>query len=233
MFHIRVKTEDPYSIQSSNPVYQTFDVTFNYQCQDDYFTLSGVTLQSFYLGQANMNIALGMSHYRTNCAYAYNQYVWNNQTSAWDAITTADFYRSQTDNQLTIGVASASYSLYRPEKYYKIKVVWSSTYSEQPTGSAEEEFWIRIYDPCFTNTISLTSQLSDAVYSVSSNYATYTPSVSSAVATSTCPLTATCEIYTESKRAWESCSIAPYNRFYVSFNTGTGAYQILYTVANY
>ena len=94
LFHIRVVTEDPYSIHSSNPTYQTFDVSFNYQCQDDYFTLSGLSQQSFYLGQGNTNIGLGMSHYRSNCAYTYNQYVWNNQTAAWDDISTVDFYRS-------------------------------------------------------------------------------------------------------------------------------------------
>ena len=118
--------------------------------------------------------------------------------------------------------------------YYHIRVTWQSTYSEHATnGYVEEEFWIRFYDQCFSNTVALTTQLSDAIYSVSNNYATYTPSISTGVSTSTCPLTASCTIYTESKREWESCSTSPYNEFYVSFNTGTGAYQIRYTVSNY
>ena len=53
------------------------------------------------------------------------------------------------------------------------------------------------------------------------------------MSTGTCPLTCTCTIYTESKREWESCSTSPYNEFYISFNTGNGAYQIRYTVSNY
>lgn len=32
LYHLRVKTEDPYSADASNPVYQTFDVSFNYEC---------------------------------------------------------------------------------------------------------------------------------------------------------------------------------------------------------
>ena len=97
----------------------------------------------------------------------------------------------------------------------------------------EEEFWIRFYDQCFTNSLSLNTQLSDVIYSVSNNYATYTPDVSTAVSTGTCPLTAICLIYTESKKEWDDCSISPYDEFFTSFSGSTGAYQIRYTVSNY
>lgn len=32
LYHLRVKTVDPYSADASNPVYQAFDVSFNYEC---------------------------------------------------------------------------------------------------------------------------------------------------------------------------------------------------------
>lgn len=32
VYHVRVKTYDPYSTQSSSTIYQAFDVTFNYEC---------------------------------------------------------------------------------------------------------------------------------------------------------------------------------------------------------
>ena len=61
LYHMRIVTEDPISVDSSSPVYQTFDVSFNYECQTDHFTLSGVSEQRFALGQSDTTYSLGMT----------------------------------------------------------------------------------------------------------------------------------------------------------------------------
>ena len=119
LYHMRIRTWDPYSADSSNYVEETFDVSFNYECQDDYFTLSGVSMQSFYLGQSDYTISLGKTQRYTTCAYTYTIYAYNNNTSEWESANSGSFnwYRSETHNSLTIGVTSGSYSSYRPEIY--------------------------------------------------------------------------------------------------------------------
>ena len=53
LYHMRIKTEDPVSVHTSNPIYQTFDVSFNYECQTDYFSGLGVSEQRFSLGSSD------------------------------------------------------------------------------------------------------------------------------------------------------------------------------------
>ena len=48
LYHLRIKTDDPDSEEAA--MYQAFDVSFNYECQSDSITLSGVSEQNFYLG---------------------------------------------------------------------------------------------------------------------------------------------------------------------------------------
>lgn len=118
VFYLRVKTEDPYSTQSTATVYQEFKVTFNYECQSDYFSLTGVGEQSFQLGSGNVYIYLGWSQYMTLCSKTVSHYYWNNSTSKWDAFSSANFYRGQGDNYIYIGVSSTYYADYRPEVYH-------------------------------------------------------------------------------------------------------------------
>ena len=73
-------------------------MTFNYECQNDYFSLSGVGKQTFQLGASNANIALGMTHSMSNCAMTTSHYYWNNSTSAWDAFSSAPFRVAESDN---------------------------------------------------------------------------------------------------------------------------------------
>ena len=49
-------------------IYQYFQVDFNYQCQDDTFSLTGLGEQVFTLGDADKTISLGMTQSRTLCA---------------------------------------------------------------------------------------------------------------------------------------------------------------------
>ena len=65
---------------------------------------------------------------------------------------------------MTIGVSSGSYSLYEPEIWYRIKVVWTSTYSEQTTGTVTEEFKIQFYDPCVDNYLTISTELEDVTF---------------------------------------------------------------------
>ena len=132
-------------------------------------------------------------------------------------------------------MSSGDYASYRPEKYYLIKSTWTSTYSERDDGYGEELFYIRFYDACYVNelTISYANELPDVLYNIGAGSTTYTPTPTTTVATGTCPLTATCEIYSETNRVWHSCSDSAYNSFYSSFSTTTGALTISYTTAQF
>lgn len=46
-FVLRFYWNDPVSTTAAATIYQTFTVTFTYQCSGDYFTLSGKSEQSF------------------------------------------------------------------------------------------------------------------------------------------------------------------------------------------
>lgn len=179
----------------------------------------------------------------TNCYKTVEHYYWNNSTSAWEAFTGANFYRGQADNSITIGVSSADYASYRPEVYYEMRIVWTSPYSSQAAGAVEEQFKIRFFDACIGNSLTISSNLADAVHQVSdSTAATYTPSISPSVSTATCPLDQRCEIYDEASDTWVGCRTAPYNAFFTSFGGSTssdsvsgtnGAYVVQYTATSY
>ena len=53
VFYLRMWTYDPYSETDTTEFYNDFTVTFTYECQNDYFSLSGVSEQAFYIGQTN------------------------------------------------------------------------------------------------------------------------------------------------------------------------------------
>ena len=239
-YNMRMWMYDTRSEDTSNEIYHTFDVVFTYECQDDYFTLSGVSEQSFVIGSSDATISLGMSQAISNCYKTVEPYYWNNSTSAWTAITSAPFYKVPSDatNQIKIGASarsSLSFASDESEQYYEIKVVWTSPYSTRSDAIAEEQFTIRFYDACMDNALSISSQLADATFQVhASNTATYTPSISQSV--SGCSLTATCEIYDTSKDAWVGCQSGGYadtSTFFYSFNSVSGAYVVQYTVSAY
>lgn len=107
-----------------------------------------------------------------------------------------------------------------------------------------EEFKIWFYDPCVDNALSISTQLEDVTYEVGTTYATYTPSISTSETTTTCPLTASCWIYSDDQDEWIDCDNTPSgpwdekdayaSRFFSSFTTAnTGAYQIRYTIGDY
>ena len=154
---LRTEPDDSY-------IYHTFTVTITYTCDSDYFSLSGVSEQSFQLGSGDTNIGLGMSQGNGNCYKTVQHLYWNNSTSAWEDFTGANFYRGEADNQITIGVSSGSYSSYRPEVYYDMKIIWTSEYSTATNRIMEEQFTIRFYDPCFSNALSISSNMADATY---------------------------------------------------------------------
>ena len=133
-----------------------------HECAIDTWSLSGVSLQSFEMGSSNAQIYFGNTQSNTACAYTYNYYYWNNSTAAWTDITsgTSYWYVSQTNSNsgsggsITIGVSSANYASFQPEVYYLIKGTWTSTYSEATDATVEEEFWIRFYDDCYSNSLT-------------------------------------------------------------------------------
>ena len=90
------------------------------------------------LGSGNASISLGMSQAISSCYKTVEYLYWNNSTLTWDAFTGANFYRGQADNSITIGVSSGSYSSYRPEVYYEMKIIWTSAYSTRSDGVMEE-----------------------------------------------------------------------------------------------
>ena len=139
-FHMRIKTEDTRSESATPLIYHTFDVNFSYECQSDYFTLSGKSEQSFQIGSGNVAISLGMWQAVSNCYKTVEHLYWNNSTSNWEAFSGANSYRGQADNSITIGVSSSYYNNYRPEVYYDIKVIWTSAYSTRSDGVVEEQF---------------------------------------------------------------------------------------------
>ena len=59
---------------------------------------------------------------------------------------------------------ASNHNNYRPELFYKFKTTWISTYSEKTVAEGstlEQEFWIRIYDRCITDTLTIQTDLSD------------------------------------------------------------------------
>jgi len=85
-------------------------------------------------------------------------------------------------------------------------VQYNSTYSEVSGGFAEDTFKIWFKDPCKDNTLTAGIGLSDFVYEIDSGAKTFSLGYTTTVATSTCPLTAVCEIFSDSKRDWDLCS---------------------------
>jgi len=85
-------------------------------------------------------------------------------------------------------------------------VQYNSTYSEVSGGFAEDTFTIWFKDPCKVNTLTAGTGLSDFVYEIDSGPKTFALGYTASVSTATCPLTAVCEIFSESKRDWESCT---------------------------
>lgn len=115
----------------------------------------------FALGSADYTINIGVTQAKTNCARTVSHYYYNNSTSEWESFSGANFRRSEGFNYIGIGVTASSYSQYMPDVYHRIKIVWTSTYSERSDGVAEEEFKLHFYHPCYQNALSLSSQLSD------------------------------------------------------------------------
>ena len=119
-----------------------------------------------------------------------------------------------------------------------IRMDWTSTYSEQPDSSKilQDEFWLRIYDPCIDNQLTRNAYISDLTYTVEASAATFTPSYSESVATSTCPQTKTCYVWNDSKDTWETqtspnyrsgCKIGDGLRFFNDFDdNGRGRYKV-------
>jgi hypothetical protein len=84
------------------------------------------------------------------------------------------------------------------------------------------------------NTLTAGTDLSDYVYEVNQGAKTFTLGYTASVSTSTCPLTAVCEIFSQSKRLWESCTAqTEYNQFYSSFTSTSGVFEINYTKTAY
>lgn len=79
------------------------------------------------------------------------------------------------------------------------------------------------------------SELNDYFYIVDTGAYTFEPdqSYTTSIATATCPLTVTCQIWTDSKRNWDDCNTLPYSNFYSSFSTSTGDYQIIYSSTDF
>ena len=149
IYYIRFWTYDPSSETSTTEIFNDFTVTFSYQCNNDYFSLSGVSEQSFIIGSSNLYISLGVSQSITNCYKTIDHYYWNNSTSAWDALTSAPFYQDEQWNSITVGASSRStlsFASDESEVYYDIRVVWTSPYSTRDDGTMEELFKIRFYD---------------------------------------------------------------------------------------
>ena len=147
-------------------------LTFNNECDQDEFKFkSGYTsmpLQQYQLrSNTNLYINFGtrMEHSMTQCAYTDQVLVWNENTLAWDDIATTvlpgDFtiLSSKTTLRFNTDKAAIVYSDYQPEKFYKFKKVWTSTYSEKATATLEDEFEIRFFDPCYDNELSISTEL--------------------------------------------------------------------------
>jgi len=85
-------------------------------------------------------------------------------------------------------------------------VQYNSTYSEVSNGFKEDTFTIWFKDPCKDNILTAGTGLSDFVYEIDSGEKTFALGYTASVSSSSCPLTAVCEIFSELKRDWESCN---------------------------
>ena len=168
VFYLRMWTYDSRSETDVTEVYHPFTVTFTYECQNDYFSLSGVSEQAFYIGQTNQNVGLGVSHAISNCYYTVDHYYWNNSTSAWDDLSNAPFYTSEAWNSITVSASSRSsmgFTSAVSEEYYDIRVVWTSPYSTRTDDATmEERFTIRFYDRCIDDALSISTELADITH---------------------------------------------------------------------
>lgn len=191
--------------------------------------------QDIAIESGSNTISYGATQTYSQCDYTITREVFNNATSEWENINTFGWYSSATDTTIVANIASADYASYRPEVFYAVRITWVSTYSEDVDGTVVEEFNIRFYDTCFSNYFTATSELLDYTYNVDSGSYKFQPSASysTSIATGTCPLTATCEIFTDSQREWEDCNTLPYSNFYSSFNTAGGDYTIIYSSTDF
>ena len=85
----------------------------------------------------------------------YNHYIYNNSTQTWDSWSTFGLAgpsdASSGAKDLIYLTSISTPANYRPEKYYKFKTTWVSTYSEKTEDEGSTinmEFWIRVYDAC-------------------------------------------------------------------------------------
>lgn len=215
VYYLRCLVTDAWSESSTNPLAAaTMTITFNHECDSNALSWTDVGEQSYRLGQGAYKISISWSmSVSNNCPYTVAHYYWDTNLQTWSAFSGANFYSSQSttlsDTSITINVASADYASYRPEIYHSIKTVITSTYTE-PVDIHEEEFRIRFYDECYSNTLSLSNGVADFDYQIGSGNVNKAPVYTEAVAESSCPQTKTCYYFDTSEREWTDCTTLSY-----------------------
>ena len=106
---------------------------------------------------------------------------------------------------MTVTVSIANAGLYKPQTDYQVRAVFTSRYSELPDASdrvISDEFTLSLVETCAANTLTQTTPLADYLYAIGDSSVSFTPAFTTAISTTTCPITAELFFFDIATNVW-------------------------------
>ena len=167
---MRHSVEDQNSNTDSKIIYDYFDVTLKYQCDDDILSLTGPTdiaMREYQLGSGSVNYAANVAQTISGCLIEETHEIYDDNLQSWVAMTQSAYTWLVADPvDGAFDVNQAVSSTYVPFKDFRIKIVYTSKYSQKSASeqSVTDEFFLRIGHVCEHDTLTKNAEFADWTY---------------------------------------------------------------------
>ena len=212
VYQMRQTVEDPNSNESESKIFDNFDVTLKYECDDDVLTLTGpgdIPTQEYQLDSGVQTYAANIAQSVAGCLIVEDHEIWDEQLQSWVAMTTTDFtWLDSAPADGAFDVNQAWHADFVPYQDFLIRITYKSFYSQQSEADMikTDQYWLRIGDVCEHDTLTKNSEFADWLFDIfstrnaDSKQPDYTQLASKV---GTCPLTAKLYFHNDSNNDWD------------------------------
>ena len=194
-----------------NTVYDTFAVTFAYECHSDTLTMTSTAGNldlDYTLGTGTSTVSSAIvSHTYPLCPLTVSLEVYLSASGTWiahdDASSAISPAISSFDANTGSFDVSTSSTAFAPSTTFAMRETYTSTDSLDTDGTFVDYFSIVIRNDCSDGVLSQTTLVSDQTYVDSATAATVSPAYTFSRDSADCPLTAVLSIYDSSTNTWE------------------------------
>ena len=178
VFQMRQTVADDNSDEDEWKIYDYFEVTLKYECDDDVLSLSSdIGYQEYQIDSGSVNFPANVAQTISGCQIDELHEVWDDDLQSWVDLTALTYTWLVADPaDGAFDVDQAWDSTYVPYIDYTIRITYESVYSQMSDDERiqTDQYVLRIGDVCKYDTLTKNSEFAEWTYIIFSTSASET-----------------------------------------------------------